>query len=210
MTGIFLDLKSRPTLDASQWIFYLDESGGPFSAEPLLRRAGWGLAAFHKDSDQLLGGIAGTIEGVAQTSNRAALLALEFALDRFRGDLEIVPDSKYVVDGINRKKRHMIPVGANPHIWHSIGQKLLQHQQNLIVRKTTSHLEEKRKHFYTMEHLDHWDFPGNAAVDAFADRAATLAGSNMASAELGLAFARALLHDSQTPCGDPTCNLVEV
>ena len=113
MKGIFLDLKRSPTLDASQWTLYLDEGGGPFSAERLLRRAGWGLAAFHKDSDQLLGGIAGTIEGVAQTSNRAALLALEFALDRFRGELEIVPDSRYVVDGINRKKRHMIPVGAN-------------------------------------------------------------------------------------------------
>ena len=114
MTGIFLDLKSCPTLDASQWTLCLDGSGGPFSAEPLLRRAVWGLAAFHNDSDQLLGGIAGTIEGVAQTSNRAALLILEFALDRFRGDLEIVPDSKYVLDGRNRKKRHMTPVGQIP------------------------------------------------------------------------------------------------
>ena len=41
-----------------------------------------------------------------------------------------------------------------------------------------------------MEHLDHRDFLSNAAADAFADRAATLAGSNMASAELGLSFLR--------------------
>ena len=190
VTGVFLELKNSLTLDASQWTLYLDESGGPHAAEPLLRRAGWGLAAFHKGSSQLLGGIAGTVEGVSQTSNRAALLALEFALDRFRGHVEIVPDSKYVVDGVNLRKRHLFPSGANSDIWHGIGQKLRDNQQTLVVRKTTSHLEQKRKDFYTMEHLDERDFLGNSAADAYADRAATIAGSGMASAELGLSFLR--------------------
>ena len=111
--GIFLQLKTQATMDISHATLYLDESGGQYCAEPLLRRAGWGLAAIQKGSRRMLGAISGTVEGSVQTATRAAIMALVFALDKFRGSLEVVPDSKYLVDGINVRRRHERPQGTN-------------------------------------------------------------------------------------------------
>ena len=41
-------MKKDQRMDASGFICYLDESGGEFSSDPRLRRAGWGLAFLEK------------------------------------------------------------------------------------------------------------------------------------------------------------------
>ena len=59
---------SRP-LDGHKYIFFLDESGGPFTADPVLRRAGWGISVLLADPPDLqsslhvVGGISGSLPG---------------------------------------------------------------------------------------------------------------------------------------------------
>ena len=127
LTGALRVLADRPAVAVSSWVIYLDESGGAHSAESLLRRAGWGLAVLRRrtgcwDADcEIIGGVSASLEGEVQTANRSALAALAYATKHFTGRIEVVPDSKYVVAGINDKKRHLLRVGINSDLWHEIG-----------------------------------------------------------------------------------------
>ena len=88
---------------------YLDESGGDFSSDPRIRRAGWGLAFLPKRRGdgipelkaacQLIAGFSGTVAGTVQTTPRAALTAFIFALRATCGPLLIKPDAAYLVMG---------------------------------------------------------------------------------------------------------------
>ena len=60
------------------YVVYLDESGGDFSSDPRIRRAGWGLAFLPKrlgnsipelnDACQLTAGFSGTVAGIVQST----------------------------------------------------------------------------------------------------------------------------------------------
>ena len=123
---------------------------------------------------EILGGVSATVASVSQTSNRAAVLALEFIADRFYGKTEIVPDSLNLVSGSNQKRRHLVPQGANADVWHSVGQKLKLTQPHVSIRKTTSHLEQKRADFHIAMDIVERDYLGNAAADAYADRGSSI------------------------------------
>ena len=56
---------------------YLDESGGKFSANPLLRRCGWGLAVCDAEGE-VQGGFWAPLAGQEQTHYKAALVGLRF------------------------------------------------------------------------------------------------------------------------------------
>lgn len=118
-------------MEASEWIPFIDESGGPLAAEPVLRQAGWGVAALQgqaadydcalrsgqHDPPPLVGGVAATLAGQSQTSDRAALAALSYIVQKFVGNVVVGPDSEYVYDRV-LKARYRAPTGANADLWH--------------------------------------------------------------------------------------------
>ena len=100
----------------------------------------------HDHDRQVIGGVAASVAGVSQTANRAALCAMEFIATYFGGHAEVIPDSLYVHAGFsNARYRH--PTGATADLWHGIGQALKEGAVNITTRKTTTHLQEKRKDF---------------------------------------------------------------
>ena len=143
----------------------------------------------HDHDQQVIGGVAASVAGISQTANRAALCAMEFIATYFSGQAEVVPDSLYVHAGCS-KARYRCSSGANADLWHGIGQALKAGALNLTTRKTTSHLQEKRKDFFTAGDIDIYDFVGNHAADAFADRGASVPEESMRNAELGVSFLR--------------------
>ena len=114
--GVCIGMTEANPLDAIDCTVYLDESGGAFSSEVLLRRAGYGLAFFtgrrphenERDACNMIGGIASSIAGPIQTTNRACLAAVCCALRLTIGAIEIVPDATYLINGI-RERRHLQP-----------------------------------------------------------------------------------------------------
>ena len=152
-------------MDATGLTFYLDESGGQHASEPLLCRAGWGFAVLDVNSSTpalslqklyeskhlhsiVLGGVAANLPGPLQTANRAAVVALDFILSRFTGAFEVVPDSAYLVNGYNSGKHLEKIAGPNADLWSSVTQAAHDSATTVIVRKTTSHLEVKRKDLF--------------------------------------------------------------
>lgn len=169
--GCFSHLGENDVFDCSAFTWYVDESGGAHSAEPLLRRCGWGIAALRNglvptDDLQFAGGFASSLPGDEQSPNRACVDALAWILGASFGDLCIKPDSAYVVDGVNLRARLIKAEGSHADLWAQAGAAASRRHGNVTVVKTQAHLEDA-------ELLEApWpvvvDYAGNAFADALA------------------------------------------
>jgi ribonuclease HI len=172
--GCFAGVERSEPLDVTGFDIYLDESGGEYSADVRRRRCGWGLAVLSVDGNDvtLRGGVAGTLSGPDQTSNRAAIDALIFILSFTRGYCQVKPDSKYLVDGFNGG-RHRRLDGRNADLWAMVAEALDKRGVGVELIKVTAHVEKND----ALE-LDEgaWrDVIGNMYADGFAGQASTRA-----------------------------------
>ena len=86
---------------------YVDESGGKFLANTLLRRCGWGLALCNPDCS-VRGGFWAPLAGQEQTHYKAALVALRFLIEHSVGDIEVFPDSQAFVGVFHKCSRQSL------------------------------------------------------------------------------------------------------
>jgi len=92
-TGIFSH--NSPKLKTDNLLFAIDESGGQFASEPVLRRTGWAIAATTRhqdDSIQVVGVMWSPLPGPRQTSARACLHGVDHLLASTEGTATIAPD----------------------------------------------------------------------------------------------------------------------
>ena len=100
-----LDWTQMDTVEGDRFQFYLDESGGQYSSDPALRRAGWGVAVFYyrpRDPEEDLRplcGVCGSLAGLRQTHERAALAGLIWLLQNVTGLLRVRVDAEYISGG---------------------------------------------------------------------------------------------------------------
>jgi ribonuclease HI len=173
-TGLFAGLERSEPLNIEGLDVYLDESGGEFSSDIRRRRCGWGLAIIREqDGDFVLtGGVAGTLEDVQQTSNRAAVEALVFVLRFTRGHGTVKPDSKYLVDGFNGG-RYRRPDGRNADLWSLVAEALDARDTGIEVVKVRAHIDQEEAMGLDAEA---WrDVIGNMYADGYAGQAAARA-----------------------------------
>ena len=83
-------------VDVSGFIVGTDSSGGAHSADPRLKRMGWGIAVLSPQTLEVLGGMHCNLLDGPQTIPRGELYAfLQLALHYF-GEAPVVIDSQYV------------------------------------------------------------------------------------------------------------------
>ena len=171
--GEFEMFNASQPINAEEYVFYLDESGGEFTADVHKRRAGWGVAIYHRQSIiycEMLAGFAGSVAGILQTNNRACLTAFIFILKHTTGDVEVVPDAKYLSDGCCRK-RYNRPDGINADLWYQVGVLINERNGHVKVRKTDAHVKQdvvlKGQH-------NIYDYMGNKMADVLANKGAEL------------------------------------
>ena len=119
-----------------------DASGGDYSADPRLRRVGWGLVAFTSDL-KLLGFRFGTLPPGEQTVPRGELYAAWQAVSCTSGGEELLSDSDYVVKGHRRGPRAVHDKWQD--IWRNLWECLGQSARPLPINKVKAHM--------TVEHL---------------------------------------------------------
>ena len=61
--------------------------------------------------------VAGSLAGLVQTPNRAAIEALLYALKSTRGDLTVMPDSEYLVGAAEKGEGFGDGTGVNADLW---------------------------------------------------------------------------------------------
>ena len=147
-------------------VLYVDESGGPRSSDPHLRRTGWGIALLGKGCEFVAGWFA-AVPGQPQTQIRAGLSAIRYILAATSGDVEVVPDCKAIVDGwedLEQGKQKRLC--ANADLWDEIKQLAARRQGTLALRRVNSHLTWRQaQHFGMTMH----DWIGNKVADKLAD-----------------------------------------
>ena len=82
---------------------------------------------------ELIGGFAGTLAGSPQTPPRAALAAMLYVLQTTVGDLTVMPDAAYLVNGWTNQ-RYLHPTGSNADLWHQCGRALGARQGAVLVK----------------------------------------------------------------------------
>jgi hypothetical protein len=106
--------------DVHNKIVYVDESAGPFSSVPRLRRCGWGLVMLDADRKPT-GAMSSTLLGETQTQVAACLDALLHLAKHSEGDVLVKPDCNAAVDGLKEAiKGNIKQFGANAGWWHEI------------------------------------------------------------------------------------------
>ena len=95
LVGVLHSLQGGDNLGSCSWILFLDEFGGKHAAEPILRRAGWGVSVMtkrngnHVHDFQTLGGVAASRGWSLSDIQPRRPLRLELhclSLQRPRGD----------------------------------------------------------------------------------------------------------------------------
>ena len=93
-------------------IFMVTNLGGEYAKEPLLTRCGAGVAIFPRYGnaeglDPLVsaGCMAINLPGDQQYPARACLFLINHIMHHTYGYLELLPDCKYIVDGIDQSRR---------------------------------------------------------------------------------------------------------
>ena len=111
-----------------------DGSGGAHSADPRLRRVGWGVVAFL--DGEVVGTLFGSLSG-AQTVNRAELRAFLAAAAATTADALLLADSSYVLDGYARGPdwQH----DSNQDLWARLWRTLGSRPGKLHTLKVASH-----------------------------------------------------------------------
>jgi hypothetical protein len=144
-----------------------DGSGGPNSADPRVRRCGWGFTLLSPEGTQLAAA-SGPLDYWKQTVPLAELAAVTALLLCTVGDLTVVIDNAAVVKGIQAGPTH--PRVSNRHawklLWAAVGDRRLE------AIKVKSHLDEPSAADAGVPWL-HWR--ANALADQLADRAALAA-----------------------------------
>ena len=132
---------------------YLDESGGVHARDVRIRRSGWGLAFLNKprgnikEDIKLVALVAGSLAGMVQTPNRAAIEALLYALKNTKGNLTIMPDSKYLVKGAEKGEGFGDGNGVNADLWACVGAELRRRKGDgdiIQELKTKAHQDVKQ------------------------------------------------------------------
>ena len=140
--------------------------------DPLLARAGWGLCMPPPPPTAAASGPARALGGPVggpQTAQRAEVTAALAAVGAVDMEIDLVSDSRYVVNGIAS-----IAAGAVVEEWRhaDLWTRIAPHVRSgrLHARWTPAHLQEKE---YAARGLAEGDRLGNAAADAAAGAAAT-------------------------------------
>jgi len=115
-----------------------DGSGGPFSADPRLRRASFAVVVLSGDL-RLLGFVGGTVTG-KQTTNRAELVAVLVAHLRTSGSATVVVDSSYVQQPFAKDTDGGLCQATHLDLWAEVRQRRQQRQGELTLFKIRSHL----------------------------------------------------------------------
>ena len=178
--GIFegMDVTVPGAFSCDGLVFYVDESGGEFASDPLLRRCGAGAAAMLKadghaaDPLNLLGAIAATLPGDFQTPARACLHMVLMLLTFAYGSLDLRLDCKLVVDGLTWQDRPKRPQGVHGDLWRAIGRALGKRIGAVVVHKVKAHCTDEQ--FVQGTVSDDVDFAGNHYSDRLAAAAAEL------------------------------------
>ena len=161
---------------------YLDESGGVHARDVRIRRSGWGLAFLNKpkgnmeEDIRLVALVAGSLAGLVQTPNRAAIEALLYALKNTSGNLTIMPDSKYLVKGAEKGEGFGDGNGVNADLWSCIGVELRRRRSKgdiIQVLKTKAH-QDVRQVCDTGDYQLMVDLIGNSYADEAAGQGASL------------------------------------
>ena len=160
---------------------YLDESGGKFSANTLLRRCGWGLAVCRQDGS-VLGGFWAPLAGEEQTHYKAALVALRFLLEHSVGDIVVLPDSLALVKAFAKSSAEYLAKHENQQhaeIWLDIQEAREKRIGTVSIAKVKAHLSLEE--FLAGNFGTEQDWRGNKEADELADIAANKAevGSNL-------------------------------
>ena len=163
--GIF----NQIPVDVSGLIVGTDSSGGAHSADPRLRRMGWGIAVLSPQTSEVLGGMHGNLPEGPQTIPRGELYAfLQLALHSL-GEAPVVIDSQYVVGGVHKGPGEQHP--RNQDLWELLWDTLAERDGGLGVTKVKSHpTASQAKGFPTLHLL------ANQAADQEAAKGAALAG----------------------------------
>ena len=148
---------------------YIDESAGEFSANPWLRRAGWGMVILGADR-QVIGAASGTQPGEDQTQTMAVLSAVLYLLKNSQGDVVIRPDCNMAVEGLQEVlKGNLTQFGSYAQMWHDIDGALGRRQGAVNVKRVDAHVDVR-------EYLDKGypveDWLGNELADFLAGNAA--------------------------------------
>lgn len=145
-----------------------DGSGGQYSACPVRRREGWGVAVF-ATGGRPLGGFYGSVPNGAQTVPRAELMGLFVALKRLPlgAGLAIVVDAAYVFKGWHRGSSR--PGSTNLDLWNEVWRAAADRLPEVEIVPVRSHLTPAEAAAVGQAPEHH---AANAAADALAERAA--------------------------------------
>ena len=150
--------------------YFIDGSGT--SADKRIRRTGLGAAKLCQGERglEIWGGWYGPMIEPPFTVPRAELTALINIVQLTTGDITVVSDCRYVVDGFGRG-RHRKPNGRNGHLWADLAAAIDKHDGSVRLRWVKAHI--------SVQEFEAADFPaewvlGNEAADALAKRGAAL------------------------------------
>ena len=166
--------------DFNGWLpgtYYGDGSGGPFSAYPLLRRCGVGIAVVQPNYDYtqqepnpFRWGAFLALPGLVQTVPRAELMVLVVVVERVSPGMTVIKsDNRWVVDTFGQGKDHCL-AAQHSDLWTRIFEVL---DRGLVVLEVTW----VKGHVESVEVASRYDVVvedifGNALADKLADRAA--------------------------------------
>ena len=165
--------------------YFTDASGGRFSAMPILRRCGFGIAYMHQTvsdfrrtsdfSEQpfFRWGAFGVQVGSVHTVPRSELFAILVVVQKVpSGKLVICTDSKINVD-LYIKGFEACKSSTNSDLWIQIWQKLHQGHLSLTLRWVKGHVSSPDD--MVKYNLQPFELYGNLAADALANKGSQLA-----------------------------------
>jgi len=148
-------------------IFATDGSGGVRSSDARLRRCGYGIVAADADTLQVLGTMWGTTSTAKQTVPRSELEAVTQLMRRTTGDLKVLVDAKYVIDGFHKGPKAAHPI--NGEAWRAFWAAADERQGEVQLRKVKSHTGQGE---LDAQVIEPWQQYLNGLADKLADLAA--------------------------------------
>ncbi len=165
---------------------YGDGSGGPFSADPRLRRCGWGWCIIEATTNSSWAPVSarfGALPGQRQTVNRSELYALLDAVLATRGALRYTTDSMYVMNSW-RSERYAMHTGSNHDLWQQLGKAMTdtgRAPEDIVLNWVPSHTDANEA---IVNGTTEKDWIGNHVADTFADKGAAEAQVDESTAAL--------------------------
>ena len=148
---------------------YLDESAGRYSANPCLRRCGWGVFVMDDDR-QPIGAFSSTLAGSQQSQIRACLEGILHIARHSSGDVLVKPDCNAAVDGLKTVVAKGAPQFAkHADLWHQIKLALDDRIGTLSISRVDAHADVRG---YIEQGLSIADWIGNELSDYLAGEAA--------------------------------------